>query len=40
MKRFVVYAASVLAVPLLVGGGMLAVTGHCSSPKWRLRPRP
>jgi len=33
MKRFVVYSASLLAVPLLVGGGMLAVTGHCSSPK-------
>ena len=33
MKRFVVYTASLLAVPLLVGGGMLAITGHCSSPK-------
>jgi serine protease Do len=33
MKRFVVYTASALAVPILVGGGMLAVTGHCSSPK-------
>ena len=33
MKRLVVYTASILAVPLLVGGGMLAITGHCSSPK-------
>jgi serine protease Do len=33
MKRFIVYTASALAVPLLVGGGMLAITGHCSSPK-------
>ncbi|MDR3671874.1 MAG: DegQ family serine endoprotease [Holophaga sp.] len=33
MKRFIVYTASALAVPLLVGGGMLAVTGLCSSPK-------
>jgi serine protease Do len=33
MKRFVVYVASALAVPLLVGGGVLAITGHCSSPK-------
>jgi len=33
MKRLVIYTASLLAVPLLVGGGMLAVTGHCSSPK-------
>lgn len=40
MKRFVVYAASVLAVPVLVGGGMLAVTGHCSSPKAVAAPPP
>jgi serine protease Do len=33
MKRFIVYTASLLAVPLLVGGGLLAVTGHCSAPK-------
>ena len=32
MKRFVVFTAGILAVPLLVGGGMLAVTGRCSSP--------
>jgi serine protease Do len=33
MKRFIVYTASLLAVPMLVGGGMLAVTGFCSSPR-------
>jgi len=33
MKRFVLFTASALAIPLLVGGGMLAITGHCSSPK-------
>ena len=40
MKRLVVYTASILAVPLLVGGGMLAITGHCSSPKVVVRRRP
>ena len=40
MKRFVVYAAGILAVPLLVGGGMLAVTGQCSSPKPMEPPPP
>jgi serine protease Do len=40
MKRIVVYAASALAVPILVGGGMLAVTGHCSSPKALPAPPP
>jgi len=40
MKRLVVYAASALAVPILVGGGMLAVTGHCSSPKAVAPPPP
>jgi serine protease Do len=40
MKRLVVYAASVLAVPILVGGGMLAVTGHCSAPKAMAAPPP
>jgi len=40
MKRFVVYAASVLAVPLLIGGGMLAITGRCSSPKAMEPPPP
>jgi serine protease Do len=40
MKRLVVYAAGILAVPLLVGGGMLAVTGHCSSPKVAAPPPP
>jgi len=38
MKRFVVYLASALAVPILVGGGMLAVTGRCSSPKVEAPP--
>jgi serine protease Do len=39
MKRFIVYSASVLAVPLLIGGGMLAITGRCSSPK-AMEPAP
>jgi serine protease Do len=38
MKRLVVYVASALAVPILVGGGMLAVTGRCSSPKVEAPP--
>jgi serine protease Do len=38
MKRFAVYVASFLAVPLLVGGGMLAVTGRCNSPKVEAPP--
>jgi serine protease Do len=33
MKRILVYTASLLAVPILVGSGMLAITGRCSSPK-------
>jgi len=33
MKRLVVFTATLLAVPLLVGGGLLAITGHCSTPK-------
>lgn len=40
MKRLVVYTAGILAVPLLVGGGMLAITGHCSSPKVVVPPPP
>jgi serine protease Do len=40
MKRLVVYTASLLAVPILVGGGMLAVTGRCSSPKAMEPPAP
>jgi len=40
MKRFVVFTASILAVPLLVGGGMLAITARCSSPKAMEPPPP
>jgi serine protease Do len=40
MKRAFVFAASLLAVPVLVGGGLLAVTGHCSTPKAAVAPPP
>ena len=40
MKRLVVFTASLLAVPLLVGGGLLAITGHCSTPKMVAAPPP
>jgi len=40
MKRFIIYTASLLAVPLLVGGGMLAVTGHCASTRVEPPPPP
>ena len=40
MKRLVVFTASLLAVPLLVGGGLLAITGHCSTPKAVVAPPP
>jgi serine protease Do len=40
MKRIVVFTASLLAVPILVGGGLLAINGHCSTPKAAVAPPP
>ena len=40
MKRFVVYTVSLLAVPLVLGSGLLAITGHCSSPAAAAPPPP
>jgi len=40
MKRLACYTASLLAVPLLLGSGVLAISGHCASPKAAAPPPP